>query len=76
ELYITQRAAGKVLQVDAASYAVKQSWTFEPHPNSLLVSPDGQTLYVTVKQDLNKDTSSKGPDKVVRIPLNPAAPAH
>lgn len=76
ELYITQRAAGKVLQVDATSYAVKQSWTFEPHPNSLLVSPDGQTLYVTVKQDLNKDTSSKGPDKVVRIPLNPAAPAH
>jgi hypothetical protein len=34
------------------------------------VSPDGQTLYVTVKQGLNKDRSPQGPDSVVRITLD------
>ncbi|MDO6405861.1 YncE family protein [Pantoea phytobeneficialis] len=70
EIYISQRESGKVLQLDATSYAVKNSWTLPTHPNSLLVSPDGQTLFVTVKQGFNKDHSAKGPDSVVRIPLN------
>lgn len=70
ELYISQRLGGKVLQLDATTYAVKNSWTLPTHPNSLLVSPDGQTLYVTVKQGLNKDRSPQGPDSVVRIKLN------
>ncbi|CUU22427.1 hypothetical protein EM595_0190 [Duffyella gerundensis] len=69
EIYISQRESGKVLQLDATSYAVKNSWDFTPHPNSLLLSEDGQTLYVTVKQDFNKDHSSKGPDRVVRVDL-------
>ncbi|MDO2033976.1 hypothetical protein Q2400_26285, partial [Escherichia coli] len=60
----------KVLQLDAGSYAVKNSWTFTRHPNSLLVTPDGKTLYVTVKQDFNDDNTTKGPDSVVRISLN------
>lgn len=70
EIYISQRESGKVLQLDATSYAVKNSWAFKPHPNSLLLSEDGQTLYVTVKQDFNKDHSSKGPDSIVRIDLH------
>ncbi len=69
ELYVSQRESGKVLQLDATRYAVKNSWEFKPHPNSLLLSEDGQTLYVTVKQDLNKDHSSKDPDSIVRIDL-------
>lgn len=69
ELYVSQRESGKVLQLDATSYAVKHSWEFKPHPNSLLLSDDGQTLYVTIKQDFNKDHSSKGPDSIVRIDL-------
>lgn len=69
EIYISQRESKKVLQLDAASYAVKQSWTFDSHPNSLLVSPDGRVLYVTLKQDFNKDNSTKGPDSVARIAL-------
>lgn len=69
EIYISQRESRKVLQLDATSYAVKNSWSFAGHPNSLLVSPDGQTLYVTVKQDFNKDNSTKGPDSVARIAL-------
>lgn len=70
EIYISQRESRKVLQLDAGSYAVKNSWTFSSHPNSLLVSPDGKTLYVTVKQDFNDDNTTKGPDSVVRISLN------
>lgn len=70
EIYLTQREAGKVLSLDATSLAVKQSWDLSPNPNSLLLSADGQTLFVTVKQAFNKDHSTNGPDSVVRIALN------
>ncbi|WP_417314478.1 YncE family protein [Enterobacter sp.] len=70
ELYITQRESGKLLSLDATTYAVKQSWDLPPNPNSLLLSADGQTLYVTVKQAFNKDHSTNGPDSVVRIALH------
>ncbi|WP_025901344.1 YncE family protein [Tatumella sp. UCD-D_suzukii] len=70
EVYISQRESKKVLVLDGTTYAVKHHWSFSSHPNSLLVSPDGNTLYVTVKQDFNKDMSTKGPDSVVRISLN------
>ncbi len=70
ELYVSQRESGKVLSLDATSYAVKKSWDLKPNPNSLLLSADGQTLFVTVKQAFNKDHSTDGPDRVVRISLN------
>ena len=70
EIFISQRESKKVLRLDATSYAVKQSWDFSTHPNSLLLSDDGNTLYVTLKQDFNKDNSTKGPDSVARITLN------
>lgn len=69
ELYITQRESGKLLSLDATTYAVKHTWDLPPNPNSLLLSADGQTLYVTVKQAFNKDNSTNGPDSVVRISL-------
>jgi hypothetical protein len=49
---------------------VKKSWDLPPNPNSLLLSADGQTLFVTVKQKFNKDHSTSAPDNVVRIDLN------
>lgn len=70
EIYITQRESGNVLSLDATTYAVKKSWDLKPNPNSLLLSADGQTLYVTVKQAFNKDHSTNGPDSVVRLSLN------
>lgn len=70
ELYITQRESGKLLSLDATTFAVKHSWDLPPNPNSLLLSADGQTLFVTVKQTFNKDHSTNGPDSVVRISLN------
>lgn len=69
EIYISQRETKKVLQLDATTYAVKHSWSFDTNPNSLLVSPDGNTLYVTLKQPFNQDNSTPGKDSVVRIAL-------
>ncbi|MRS15475.1 hypothetical protein GJV06_11330 [Enterobacteriaceae bacterium RIT691] len=69
EIYVSQRDSGKVLSLDATSYSVKKSWDLPPNPNSLLLSADGQTLYVTVKQAFNKDHSTRAPDNVVRIDL-------
>lgn len=70
EIYITQRDAGKLLSLNATDYSVKKSWDLPPNPNSLLLSADGQTLFVTVKQKFNKDHSTDAPDNVVRIELN------
>ncbi|TCV98720.1 YncE family protein [Biostraticola tofi] len=70
ELYITQRESGKLLILNATTYEVKKQISLSPQPNSLLLSADGQTLYVTVKQPFNKDHSTNGPDNIVRIPLN------
>ena len=69
EIYISQRDSKKVLQLDGTTYEVKNSWSFDSHPNSLLVSPDGQTLFVTLKQGFNDDHSSQGLDGVARITL-------
>ena len=70
EIYITQRDSGKLLSLNATDYRVKKSWDLPPNPNSLLLSADGQTLFVTVKQKFNKDHSTSAPDNVVRIDLN------
>lgn len=70
EVYISQRESKKVLQLDATTYALKNAWSFASHPNSLLLSPDQDTLYVSIKQDFNEDNSTKGPDSVARIKLN------
>jgi DNA-binding beta-propeller fold protein YncE len=69
ELYISQRESKKVLQLDATTYAVKNSWSFDNNPNSLLIGPDNNTLYVTLKAEFNKDSSTKGQDQIVRIAL-------
>ncbi|WP_434585395.1 YncE family protein [Klebsiella sp. R390] len=69
EIYISQRESKKVLQLDATTYAVKNSWSFDTNPNSLLVSADGQTLYVSLKQAFNEDSSTQGKDSVARIAL-------
>ena len=69
ELFISQRESKKVLQLDATTYAVKNSWSFEKNPNSLLIGPDNNTLFVTLKAEFNKDSSTKGTDEIVRIAL-------
>lgn len=56
EAYVTHRQAGKVSVIDAKSYKVVKTFDTPTHPNSLALSADGKTLYVSVKQ---KSTYSK-----------------
>jgi sugar lactone lactonase YvrE len=39
------------------------------HPNSLALSADGKTLYVSVKQAASKEKEATEPDDIIRIAL-------
>lgn len=54
EAYVTHRQAGKVSVIDAKSYKVVKTFDTPTHPNSLALSADGKTLYVSVKQKSTK----------------------
>lgn len=66
EVYVTHRNAREISVIDAKSNAVKHTINTTAMPNSLLLSPDAQTLYISVKQD-EKATQA---DYVLRIDLN------
>lgn len=53
EAYVTHRQAGKVSVIDAKSYKVVKTFDTPTHPNSLALSADGKTLYVSVKQKIH-----------------------
>ncbi|WGR63680.1 hypothetical protein E3U26_23840 (plasmid) [Paracoccus ferrooxidans] len=63
EIYATWRGVerenkagtGGLAVIDAQDYAVKQRIPLPSHPNSLEVSEDGRTLFVTVKAPHDKD---------------------
>ncbi|MGQ7151898.1 hypothetical protein ACUODF_16710, partial [Escherichia coli] len=59
--------------VDGNQFAVSVSGvkTFDTptHPNSLALSADGKTLYVSVKQKSTKQQEATQPDDVIRIAL-------
>jgi YVTN family beta-propeller protein len=67
EVYVTHRDAGKVSIIDADSYKVLETLDVPTHPQSLAVSADGQTLYVSVKQQSTRQQEATSPDEVVRI---------
>lgn len=69
EAYVTHRQAGKVSVIDAKSYKVVKTFDTPTHPNSLALSADGKTLYVSVKQKSTKQQESTQPDDVIRIAL-------
>ncbi|EPR9084667.1 YncE family protein [Cronobacter dublinensis] len=69
EVYLTHREAGSVSVIDAKSYAVTKNLTTPVHPNSLALSPDGKTLFVTVKQASSRQQEATSPDDVIRIAL-------
>jgi YVTN family beta-propeller protein len=56
---VTHREAGKVSVIDAKTYKVTKTFDTPVYPNSLALSADGKTLYVTVKQ--NPPASRKPP---------------
>jgi len=67
EIYITHRNARRISIVDATRYAVKSSINTQALPNSLALSPDGQALYVSVKQG-EKEMGKKA-DYVIKVDL-------
>ena len=69
EAYVTHRQAGKVSVIDAKSYKVVKTFDTPTHPNSLALSADGKTLYVSVKQKSTKQQEAIQPDDVIRIAL-------
>ncbi|MCK2211964.1 YncE family protein [Escherichia coli] len=69
EAYVTHRQAGKVSVIDAKSYKVVKTFDAPTHPNSLALSADGKTLYVSVKQKSTKQQEATQPDDVIRIAL-------
>ena len=69
EAYVTHRQAGKVSVIDAKSYKGVKTFDTPTHPNSLALSADGKTLYVSVKQKSTKQQEATQPDDVIRIAL-------
>ena len=69
EVYVTHREAGKVSVIDTKTYKVTKTFDTTVYPNSLALSADGKTLYVTVKQKSTRQQEATQPDDVVRIAL-------
>ncbi|WP_058910106.1 YncE family protein [Entomohabitans teleogrylli] len=73
EVYVTHREAGSVSIIDAKTLKAIKTITAPTHPNSLALSPDGQTLYVSVKQASSRQQEATSPDEVIRIALGDKA---
>ncbi len=69
ELYVTHRKAGEISIVDASSYKVKRTVKAPGLPNSLTLSADGKTLFVSIKQPGTRKEPPKNPDSVLRVEL-------
>ena len=69
EIYVTHREAGEVSIIDGKTYKVIKTLKAPTHPNSLALSPDGQTLYISVKQASSRKQEATAPDDVMRVAL-------
>ncbi|ELP5679750.1 YncE family protein [Salmonella enterica] len=69
EVYVTHRQEGKVSVIDAKNYKVVKTFDTPTYPNSLTLSADGKTLYVSVKQKSTREQEATQPDDVIRIAL-------
>lgn len=65
EIYVTHRNARQISIIDATSYVVKNTLNTQAMPNSMVLSADAKTLYVSVKQD----EKEKRDDYVLKIDL-------
>ncbi|MEG2590834.1 MAG: YncE family protein [Citrobacter sp.] len=68
EVYITHRNAKRISIVDSNTYQVKHSIETHALPNSLALSPDTNTLYVSIKQP--EEMIGVKPDYVLKIDLS------
>jgi DNA-binding beta-propeller fold protein YncE len=65
EIYVTHRNVRQISIIDATSYVVKNTLNTQAMPNSMVLSADAKTLYVSVKQD----EKEKRDDYVLKIDL-------
>jgi len=68
-LSVSHRRQGTVSVLDGASLETIKTYALPQLPNSLLLGPEGESLYVTIKTPGNKDHSASGPGSVARIHL-------
>lgn len=69
QLYVTHRQAGTVSIINTKDYQTEQTIKAPGLPNSLALSADGNTLFVTVKQPASREKPATAPDEVMRISL-------
>lgn len=69
EVYVSHRKTGTVSVIDAKTLKVVKTFDTPPMPNSLALSADGKTLYVSVKQVSTREKEADKPDEVIRIAL-------
>lgn len=58
EVYVSNRKSGTVTVVNTRSLVVKQSIDTPPFPNSFALSPNGQEVFISIKQ--SRDPKSEG----------------
>lgn len=68
-LYVSHRTQGTVSILNADTYKVTSTYHLPVNPNSLLVVPEQNSLYVTVKAPFTPKYTASGPGSIVRIPL-------
>lgn len=67
EVYVTHRNARQISVIDANTYSLKHTVNTAAMPNSMVLSPDNKTLFVSVKQD---EKANKA-DYVLKLDLTP-----
>lgn len=65
EVYVTHRNARQISVIDASNYSLKHTVKTAAMPNSMVLSPDSKTLFVSVKQDEKADKA----DYVLKLDL-------
>lgn len=68
-MYLSHRERGLVSIVDATSFQVQQQYQLPPHPNTLLLSPQGDALFVTIKTPFTPDYHASGFGSIARMEL-------
>ncbi|HEY0296886.1 MAG TPA: YncE family protein, partial [Bordetella sp.] len=69
EVYVASRGSGTFSVIDADSYAIKRSIALPTHPNTIALSKDGKTAWVTVKQASAGRDAPPVDEQVARIDL-------
>lgn len=75
EIYVSHREQGTVTIWNADTLTRIRTIRAQPNPNSLALSTDSQSLFVTVKTPFTDTYSASGVESVLRVPLDQPPPA-